>query len=175
MMKRFLMLGLFIGLLIFSMILLQINRGLEESENKLVAITGNAVYNVWEPLNEMTENGDQLISIERLQESNERLERARVHAEIVDRAVGKESLAPVITNLSFIGQVLEETYVQKSGLTDEEQVMYGKYIEQVDRTIDALYDIYYIPDSEGQVTLDVTDHKQLIDINGELERLKEKL
>lgn len=175
MMKRFLIFGLFIGLLIFSMILLLINRGLEESENKLEAITGNAVYNVWEPLNEIAEYGNQPFSKTRLQESNERLERARVHAEIVDRAVGKESLAPVITNLSFIGQALEETYVLKSGLTTEEQVMYGKYIEQVDRTIDALYDIYYIPDSEGQITLDVTDDELLVEINGDLERLKEKL
>lgn len=157
-----------ISALIFSITMIVSNQNLKESEKKLEVVMGSSLYQVWEPLNDIIENRESEFSLKSFQVINKKIEAALIYSDIVDKSVGNQSLSPVVNELLLLGKAIEKSYKQNGELDKNGKVLYNNYSEQTAHIINAIYNTYYLPNSEGQVDLHVTNFNSLKKINDDL-------
>ncbi|MEI4770945.1 hypothetical protein WAX74_15085 [Psychrobacillus sp. FJAT-51614] len=161
-----------IFLALFSATMIYLNVEAKKSERKLEAVVGNSVYNVWVTLNEISSDGE--ITFQNIEKTNEKLITAEVFAGIIDRSVSVELLQPIIKNLLVIGESIENNYYKNNEFTKENQEIHKEYLTEVQKTISAIYDIYYVPNSEGKVKLEIKNFDELTEINKRLLEIQKK-
>ncbi|KGR79259.1 hypothetical protein [Ureibacillus sinduriensis] len=144
--------GYFAGgfLVILLTIIISYQDGHENGEKRMVAVLGNAVYNVWESYYEIVEDSNREMTIDSISRMNDRLISVKAYSNVVDRTVGEEVLLPIADKLLNIGKVIENNY-RENGNLDKEK--YKETVEEIEKVNTLLTEIYYIPNSEGKVNL----------------------
>lgn len=161
--------GYFAGgfLVIFAIIIsFQLNK--DQSKLRLEAVLGNSVYNAWEGLNEIIEDSTEEITIDSITEMNEKLISVEAYANVIDRIVEEDLLLPIASKLLNIGRDIEENHKGNGEFTEVDQKRYKVIVAEAKKVVKQIYKVYYVPDSEGKVKLEIKNFKELENISDRL-------
>lgn len=161
--------GYFAGgfLVIFAIIIsFQLNK--DQSKLSLEAVLGNSVYNAWEGLNEIIEDSTEEITIDSITEMNENLISVEAYANVIDRIVEEDLLLPIASKLLNIGRDIEGNHKGNGEFTEVDKKKYKVIVAEAKKVVTQIYKVYYVPDSEGRVKLEIKNFKELENINHRL-------
>ncbi|WP_313800827.1 hypothetical protein [Cytobacillus sp.] len=160
------------GFLVILAIFISFQLNKDSSKLSLEAVLGNSVYNAWEGLNEIIEDSTEEITMESVNEMNENLISVQAYANVIDRIEEEDLLLPIASNLLNIGRDIEENHKKNGKFTDIDKKKYKVIVEETKKVITQIYKVYYVPDSEGKVKLEIQNFKELENINDRLNNYK---
>lgn len=161
--------GYFVGgFLVILAIIISFQLNKDQSKLSLEAVMGNSVYNAWEGLNEIIEDSSEEITIDSINEMNEKLISVEAYANVIDRIVEEDLLLPIVSKLLNIGRDIEENHERNGEFTEVDKKKYKVIVAEVKKVVTQIYKVFYVPDSEGKVKLEIKNFKELENINDRL-------
>lgn len=161
--------GYFLGIIVFVLAIgISYQMGKDKSELALRSVMGNSIYKVWEGYNSIIEDSSKEMVIDSIEKMNENLGYIEAHSSVVDRTVGEDLLQPIASKLSNIGKGIEENYYENESFNEKQEKRYREIIEEMKKINKQITEVYYIPDSEGDVYLEIENFEELKEINKQL-------
>ncbi|KOP82713.1 hypothetical protein ACFFHH_24225 [Cytobacillus solani] len=156
------------GFLVILAIIISFQIDKDKSELSLEAVLGNSIFNAWDSLNEIVEDSTEEISIESIKVMNENLISIEAYANVIDRIVAEDLLLPIVSKLLNIGKEIEENHDKNGEFTEVDIEKYKVIVNEAKNVIEQIYIVYYVPDSEGKVKLEIENFRELANINERL-------
>ena len=155
-MKRyFIVLGviafIFICFIVFYQYKENNDHGMKAKVNTLM---GHSVFGIWSTYNEIVNNNSELTN-DNLEDIYFKLSVMEGYSLTVDKVTETHLMVPITNSMISISKKLIENFEKQQSFTENDQEQYSDLLQYVNKMY-SLIMLYYIPNSEGKVSLTIS-------------------
>ncbi|WP_336773102.1 hypothetical protein [Paenibacillus sp. MMO-58] len=112
----------------------------------LQGMLGSAIYQIWSNYDEIAKYPPEEISVERLNQINEKLISVSAYSYLVDQKEGTNLMVPLANDLRAITEYLNKQLHLNPSPTPDDQEVYRYMLEVISEILPQIGSVYYIPD-----------------------------
>ncbi|KEQ22490.1 hypothetical protein [Paenibacillus tyrfis] len=144
---------------------------------KIESLVGYSLTTILNSYDKILDSKTDNLSIEYIIDLNRKLAQIEAYSDILDRAVGRSSIQPIVKSMLIITENMENSYKKnKNSFTQSDNEKYLTLVKEISNLIPLMYKTYYVPGSTegGKVRLEVVEQQGIIEIRDRLNQYMTK-